>query len=264
MPSAGGDHGVMPLVIAHLSDTHFGYRPGSADRTRRVLEHLAALDPPADVVLVTGDVADHGTAEEYAEAQAVLGGWPGPAPMLVCPGNHDVRETYAAWRGLPTDVPANQAHRVGGVLFLMADSLVPAPEGERIDHGDLAPETLAWLDRELTDRGPGERAVVCLHHPPLDVGISLMDPIRLRDPEALAAVLARHEHVVAVLTGHIHSMSAGDVAGVAWRAPGGVASTVVLDAEGEPPITETLPPAYAVHLLDGDRLVTHWRALPTP
>ena len=63
---------------------------------------------------------------------------------------------------------------------------VPAGDGPRIDHGHLAPETLAWLDRRLAERLPGERAVVCFHHPPLDVHIGLMDPIRLDNPGDLA------------------------------------------------------------------------------
>ena len=37
------------------------------------------MDPRPDVLLVTGDVADHGLPEEYAEARAVLDAWPGPS-----------------------------------------------------------------------------------------------------------------------------------------------------------------------------------------
>ncbi|MFN8195441.1 MAG: metallophosphoesterase [Nocardioidaceae bacterium] len=257
------------LVIAHLSDTHFGGRWSPADRARRVLDHVAALHPPVDVVLVTGDIADHGTTEEYDEAAAVLGAWAGPAPMLVLPGNHDRREGYAAWRGAPADRPVNEAHRVGGVLFLMADSMVPAPEGERIDHGVLTEETLAWLDTELAARAPGERAVVCLHHPPVEIHIELMDPIRLVNAHALAAVLDRHDHVVAVLTGHAHSACATSY-DVMHRPlpvliPGGVASTVTLDAEPFPDITGELAPTFAIHFLSDDgSLVTHWRSLDMP
>ena len=80
------------FTIAHLTDTHFGNRPGVAERNRRVVEAVVRLAP--DVVIVTGDVADHGTAEEYAEAREVLGALPGP--VLWCPGNHDVREAFAS------------------------------------------------------------------------------------------------------------------------------------------------------------------------
>lgn len=261
------------LVIAHLSDTHFGGKGDPVGRARRVLTHLASLDPPVDVVLVTGDIADHGTPEEYAQAAAVLGEWPGPAPMLLCIGNHDVRAAYAAMRGLPPDRPTDEAHRVAGHLFVMLDSMVPAPEGERIDHGVLAPESLGWLDEQLSARAPGERAFVCLHHPPEPILLGLMDPIRLENAADLAAVLDRHDDVVAVLVGHAHSACA-----LAFHhmqrplpvlIPGGVVSTVTMDAEPFKAITTSLPPTYAVHFLadgpDGEaRLVTHWRSLPMP
>lgn len=250
------------LVIAHLSDTHFGQHDQVAARTRLVLEHLAALDPPVDVVLLTGDIADHGTEAEYAEAAAVLGEWAGPAPLLVCPGNHDSREGYAAFRGQPADRPVNQAYRVGGALFLMADSMVPAQDGHRIDHGFLAPETLAWIDSELAGRGPDEPAYLCLHHPPVTIHLGLMDPIRLRNEAALAEVLAKHQGVVAVLTGHAHSACATTFAGLPTLVPGGIASTVPVDAEPYPTITRKLAPMFALHLVGDDgRLVTHWRAL---
>lgn len=253
------------LMIAHLSDTHFGGRSSAAGRAHRVLDHLASMDPPVDVVLVTGDIADHGLPEEYAEAERVLGSWAGPAPLLVLPGNHDVRAAYAAWRGLPADEgPLHRAHRVAGSLFVMLDSLVTAPAGERIDHGELDAAGLAWLDQRLTEREPGEAAYVCLHHPPVDIHHSRMDPIRLRDPDAgrLAEVLGRHRDLRAVLCGHVHSACATTVAGLPVLAGGGVASTVTLDAEELPFITTLLPPSFALHLVGDDgRIVTHWRAV---
>jgi 3',5'-cyclic AMP phosphodiesterase CpdA len=253
------------LTIAHLSDTHFGGRFSPATRARRVLTHLATLDPPVDVVLLTGDIADHGTDEEYAEATMILGEWVGP-PMLLCPGNHDVREGYAVMRGLPADGPVNESHRVGGALFCMLDSMVPAPPGERIDHGHLTADTLAWLDRELAGRTTEEPAFVCLHHPPVTIHLGLMDPIRLDNPDELAAVLDRHDGVVAVLVGHAHSACATTFEHprrpLPVLVPGGVVSTVTMDAEPFPTITGDLPPTYAVHVVDAGRIVTHWRSLP--
>jgi Icc protein len=252
------------LTIAHLSDTHFGGHPSAESRARRVLAHLAAMDPGVDVVLVTGDIADHGTHEEYVEAAEVLGSWAGPAPVLTCPGNHDIRNAYLAGLrpSLGAVTRADEAYRVGGALFVMLDSLVAAPEGERIDHGELAPESLEFLDHQLAGREEGEPAYVCLHHPPVPVHIDLMDPIRLREPEALAAVLGSHDDVRAVLVGHAHTMCASTFAGLPMLVGGGVASTVTLDAEDLPLITHELGPSYAVHIVGDDgRVVTHWRTL---
>lgn len=254
-------------VIAHLSDLHVGGPWSPADRARRVLAHLVGYDPPVDVVVLTGDLAEHGSEQEYAEVAALLAQWPGPGPVLTCPGNHDVRTGYAALRGLPGTGPVNEAHRVAGALFLMLDSMVPAPPGQRIDHGHLAPETLAWLDAELSAPERGEPALVCLHHPPVEIHLGLMDRIRLANAEELAAVLDRHDDVVAVLAGHAHSACATTYSLMARPVPvlipGGVASTVTADGEPLADITADLPPTFAVHVLDdAGGLVTHWRSLP--
>ena len=58
-----------------------------------------------------------------------------------------------------------------------------------------------------------------------------MDPIRLLDGDALAAVIDRHPHVVATLVGHAHTMAATTFAGRPLLIGGGVVSTVTADAE---------------------------------
>ena len=84
-------------VIAHVSDTHFGGPPDARDRAERILAHLLEMDPRPDALVVSGDIADHGLPEEYAEARAVLDTWDGP--KIVGTGNHDVREQFVAQFG---------------------------------------------------------------------------------------------------------------------------------------------------------------------
>jgi Icc protein len=45
---------------------------------------------------------------------------------------------------------------------------------------------------------------VCLHHNPVPIGCEWMNPIGLRNPDALFAVLERFPQVRAVLWGHVH------------------------------------------------------------
>jgi 3',5'-cyclic AMP phosphodiesterase CpdA len=95
------------LVVAHLTDTHFGHELGEAAyRTRLVLDELLRMDPRPDVLVHSGDVADHGYAEEYDEAVQVLSTWEGP--LVICPGNHDVRAPYVAAFLDGADGPANR------------------------------------------------------------------------------------------------------------------------------------------------------------
>ena len=66
------------MIVAQLSDLHF-MPPGelhfgidTAATTRAAVGHLNALDPRPDAVVVTGDIADSGTREQYEEARGVL------------------------------------------------------------------------------------------------------------------------------------------------------------------------------------------------
>jgi Icc protein len=207
-------------------------------------------------------VADHGLAPEYAEARAWLERWPGP--VAVCPGNHDVRTAFVEGLG----ISARSVVEAGGYRFVMLDSLIDAVAGERVDEGRLGEDQLAWLDARLGQSD--DPAFVCLHHPPTTIGLELMDPIRLIDGEALAAVLDDHPHVVATLVGHAHTMGATTFAGRPMLIGGGVVSTVTADAEQLPVVWYAAPPSLALHLVDEDeptsgsvpRVTTHWRALP--
>lgn len=243
------------LVIAHVSDTHFGNdTQDPAARNAAVMDHLLAMDPRPDVLVVTGDVADHGLPEEYAAARAWLDRWPGV--LAICPGNHDVRTAFVD--GL--HVETRTVVEVGDVRFVMLDSLVDADETGRVDSGRLGGDQLAWLDGVLAE--DASHTFVALHHPPTTIGLELMDPIRLVDGDALAAVVARHPQVVATLVGHAHTMGVTTYAGRPLLIGGGVVSTVTAHAEALPTLWYDAPAAFALHLVDDGRVTTHWRALP--
>jgi 3',5'-cyclic AMP phosphodiesterase CpdA len=214
------------------------------------------MNPRPDVLVVTGDVADHGLAHEYAEARAWLDRWPGA--VAVCLGNHDVRSAYV--EGLSRDARSVVEH--GGFRFVMLDSLVDAVAGERVDEGRLGADQLGWLDRQLG--ASDDPTFVCLHHPPTTIGLELMDPIRLMDADDLAAVLDHHPHVLAVLVGHAHTMGTTTFAGRPLLIGGGVVSAVTIDAEQVDTVWYAAPPTFALHLVDEQppRVTTHWRALP--
>ncbi|MDQ7804173.1 metallophosphoesterase [Amycolatopsis sp. A133] len=251
------------MIIAHLSDLHLDGEARAEDRVAAVLGYLGGLAEPVDAVVVTGDIADHGTAAEYARAAELL---KYPAPVLVCPGNHDVRAAFRA--GLldlpPSDGPIDLAQEIDGVLFAMCDSTIPGDGA-----GFLADETLAWLDGVLS--GGDGPAFVAFHHPPVEVGVPLVDAIRQSGPERLAAVLARHPRVTALLAGHVHTGASTTFAGVPLRIAPGVVSGSLLPAEpgGDSawaeggPLEYDRPPALLLHILHNDgRLTSHHRTIP--
>lgn len=255
------------FVFAQLSDVHLGQDRGDGgararERTERVLRYLDALPGELDAVLVTGDLADHGTAEEYALAAKLLAG-SRHTPLLHCPGNHDARGPYRAalLGGEPDDAsPVNQVHRLPGATFLMCDSSIPGRGDGRLDDA-----TLAWLDAELAAGPHDTPAFVCFHHPPVPLYGRYADQIRQYGEERLAAVLGGHRHVAALLCGHTHTPATTTFAGLPLVAAPGVVSTLKMpweeDAGG--PLDHGLPPLLAFHILDGSgRLTTHFRVVP--
>ena len=243
------------IVIGHLSDIHIDGSERSMQRARRVTRYLAGLPVPVDVVLATGDLADHGAAAEYEGVRDVLDI---PVPVLVCPGNHDVREPFRkVLLGEPaSDAPINRAHRVAGAFFAMCDSSVPGA-----DDGYLADETLDWLDAELTSAADLP-AFVCFHHPPVVLGQPFIDRIRQSGAERLSDVVGWHPNVVALLCGHAHTPAASTFAGRPLLVAPGVASTLMLPFEGDTLLDYDQPTLIAFHILDDDRrLTTHYRVV---
>jgi len=250
------------MIIAHLSDLHLDGGSRAEARVAAVMGYLSGFPAPVDAVVVTGDIADHGTAEEYARAAELL---EHPAPVLVCPGNHDVRAAFRA--GLLTlpasDGPIDLAREVGGVLVALCDSTIPGRSA-----GFLADETLAWLDDVLS--GGDGPAFVAFHHPPVEVGVPLVDAIRQSGSERLAAVLQRHPRVKALLAGHVHTGASTTFAGVPLRIAPGVVSGALLPVEPGAdrgwddggPLDYDRPPALLLHVLHDDgRVTSHHRVL---
>jgi 3',5'-cyclic AMP phosphodiesterase CpdA len=195
------------MILAQLSDPHICARGqrlfGRADTSAALeaaIRRLEAWPTPIDLVVVTGDLTEHGLPEEYAEFRRIMAGL--SAPFVVLPGNHDRRDALHAalgdTEGLPATGPFYYCIERFPLRLICLDSLV---EGQ--GSGRLGPEQLAWLDRTLAS-APERPTVVALHHPPFSTGISHVDRVGLEDAEALGAVVGRHGQVERVIAGHVH------------------------------------------------------------
>jgi 3',5'-cyclic-AMP phosphodiesterase len=249
---------VTQLVIAHVSDMHLDGGERALTRTRRVMDYLRECR--VDVIITTGDLADHGLVSEYEQVKAEL---VADVPVLMLPGNHDDRSAYRkVLLGQDGDAPINQAHRVGDVVFALVDSTIPGR-----DDGELAPETLDWLRATLAEADTP--VFVGLHHHPIALHNPLVDGIRLGNADDLAAIVTESPQVVAVLCGHAHAAAAGTFAGRPLIAAPGVASTIRLPWTTTDELTwsNTLDrndsPGVVFHVFDHDRkLTSHFRTLP--
>lgn len=257
------------MLIAQLSDCHI-MPPGqlaygvfdTAACLRAALAALAALRPRPDLILLTGDVSEDGSAASYEQARAILGA--APAPVHVIPGNHDDREAmrraFGADGYLPGQGPLHYVVDAGPVRIVALDTLVPGAPGGRLDA-----DALAWLDQTLA-AAPGRPTLVALHHPPFASGIAHMDAMALENPRALAQVLARHPQVERVVCGHLHRALMAGIGGRPAVACPSSCHQLSLDlAPGSRVSVSPDPSGYLLHLWrEGEGLVTHVGVVPSP
>src|SRR5207302_6644237 len=253
-----------PVQIAQISDLHIK-PPGSlaygrvdtAKALERCVVALNEFDPAPDFVVISGDLADTPTAEEYQHLERLLA--PLKLPFAGIPGNHDSRELMRA--AFPSAYafasgPLNQRIEAGGLDLLLLDSSV-----NRKPHGELEESTLRWLDTTLAS-SPDRPAQLFLHHPPFKAGTWHMDRQNLLNAGELEAIIRRHPRVQLVATGHIHRAALTMFAGVPTTICPAPNHAVDLDLDHlQEPSFKVEPPAFHLHTrFAGDafgHVVTH-------
>ena len=238
------------MIIAQISDTHLALDTPDAERRRRDFEStiadINALDPPADVIVHSGDIVHNGRQDEYAEAVALLA--KARAPVYVLPGNKDDRTNlcaaFSTRRYLaPSSEFIDYAIEDYPVRLIALDTLKPGR-----NRGEFRSEQARRLS-ELIDAEPDKPIAVFTHHPPFEVTVgpdrfhfeTMESMSRLRD------VLQRCERIVAVFSGHVHRAAAGRVG----RIPASVVPCIatILRKGDYPPPMKTRP-VYHLHRFD--------------
>ena len=137
------------------------------DTINRMLPQIG----PVDLAIVTGDLTDFGTAEEYQRFREIME--PLEIPYRAIPGNHDDREVMRAgfsdqaW--MPRAGPINWMQEFADLVLIGLDSSVPGKP-----HGHLSDATLEYLVQAL-DSANGKTVIVGIHHPPFLTGKEKMD-----------------------------------------------------------------------------------------
>jgi 3',5'-cyclic-AMP phosphodiesterase len=243
-----------PVLLAQLSDLHLcdeweGVDPAS--QVKQVVDTVSALPNSVDAVVVTGDLTDDGSEENYRRARHLLE--PLRVPIHVLPGNHDDRRRLREAFDLPGsgEEPVNYSVRVGELRLVALDSVVPGR-----DPGAYDPEQLRWLDEELR-RDSEAPTVLAVHHPPLATGAPDWDAINLEpsDRRALGEVVARHPQIRAILGGHLHRAATAILAGCAVFSGPSACLQVRPDFTGNQ-VEFVQPPGFALHVLRGGDFVS--------
>lgn len=162
---------------------------------QRVITHYQSGDWLADRAVITGDLIQDDSAEAYDRFRELLL----PLKMRVhcIPGNHDVRELMQPVCCAPPFSYCAQ-EEIGSWLLIGLDSCVTG------DAGGLV--TAEELER-LSDTVAGSSAkhvMVCLHHPPVDMGSAWLDTVGLRNGAEFLKYLQSLGRVRLAVFGHVH------------------------------------------------------------
>lgn len=212
-------YGAPSHTILHLSDTHFveNRRPlyGAIDSDVQLEKFLTRLQASAvqpDAIILTGDLADHGSPDAYERLRAMLEPVASAygCELVWVMGNHDNRETF---RDKLLDDrsgaknPIDRVIDVGGLRIIALDSTVPGHH-----HGEFDDEQLSWLEQELEISAPNG-TLLAMHHPPLPTPLPLLQFVELREADRLGS-LVKNTDVRGILAGHFHYSSHSQIAGV--------------------------------------------------
>lgn len=251
------------MLIAQISDTHILARSSDlasaqarAENLKRCVADINAQRP--DIVIHTGDIVQHGQAEEYGHVREILA--PLEAPFYLIPGNRDDNETLRQAFGDQDYWPetGDFLHYAVERHALRLVALDSTASGER--KGVFCAERRAWLEATLSAQ-PERPTVLLIHHPPFDI-IDYFEGgyRRQEEAEALTALVSRHPQVVRLICGHVHRQTRQAWAGTIATTMTSVAVDVCRDLD-RPEVKEQ--PMYQLHRLsDESELVSRTQVVP--
>ena len=197
------------MLIAHTSDFHiFADAPETSlvrsdivEATRKVVADIANFSPRIDAVMITGDLADGGSADDYALVKDILS--PIKVPIFAVPGNHDARMGFrAAFEDRLPFGPGPKLDYETSIADLRIIALDTLIEGEV--PGGLDDGQIDWLAERLAETT--ERlTLILMHHPAFPSTIKTLDQMALLGGHSkFETLITQYRGPLRILSGHIH------------------------------------------------------------
>ena len=193
------------MKFLHLSDTHI-HAINNNDELQKRLDYIQREYPEHNVIL-TGDVTDDGSKEQYEIASKIL-----DPRWYLCPGNHDygvIGSFYSEEAAERFDFFARDDfigkmplvyHPAEGVIFICLNSNLKTPDPFDFACGEIGFGQTFNLKEILANPSIKDSVkIVCLHHHPFIHGDPAME---LQDAKDF--IRAIYGKVDILLFGHKH------------------------------------------------------------
>lgn len=250
--------------IIQITDTHIvpdgELAYGKVDTAAALAKAISTINRilpqigPVDLVIVTGDLTDFGSAEEYHRFRSLME--PLVIPYRAVPGNHDHRETmraaFADQAWMPKDGPIDWILEFPDIVLIGLDTLV-----QDAPYGQLSEQSLAFLMKSMASY-LAKPFLIGLHHPPFATGIQAMDRQNLRQAEPLRDILNTHPARSRLICGHVHRNLVTEWGGVICQISPGISHAVTLEQRVDATNTLTIEPGgFMLHEMREKNLVSH-------
>ncbi|WP_026244349.1 3',5'-cyclic-AMP phosphodiesterase [Dasania marina] len=187
------------LRVLQLTDSHLGEQPGErllnldTDHSlSAVLDLIEQEQDGCDLLLATGDIANHASVAAYQRFQRLT---QHVAPeTLWLPGNHDDPTLIEQALGQPLVKSATLA----GWLIIMLDSTARGLVG-----GSFSEQELHYLQQQLDNAGDSH-VLLCLHHHPVNIGCAWLDEQKVSNADDFFTIVDSCPQVRGIVWGHVH------------------------------------------------------------
>lgn len=209
------------MKILHISDIHYrknyevddkGYK-GILYKMQNplipleyCLKRAEKEHPGIDCLVISGDLTEDGTPEDYTELKTFINNKIGDIPIIVTLGNHDNKVSfYKGWLEKDEgDVPYNAIKNIGDIVFISWDN---SKQGN--PDGYISEEQMNWL-KTAFEENKDHHIILLTHHHFIEHQASVPS---VRHEKEFEELLQRY-HIDCLLCGHTHHKFAfvyGDV-----------------------------------------------------
>ncbi len=202
--------------VIWISDLHFVAKGRVQNHDPRVrlqaaINHINEHHKDATCCVISGDMVDRGTAEDYAALAKMLKTLTIPVYPMV--GNHDNRALFKEHLPLP-DMGGSDfiqyAIETKDAVLLCLDSLKPGS-----DAGAYCSNRQTWLSEKL-DHYADQPVILFIHHHPMPLGLPMQDQDRLLDGQDFLSLMAGRSNIRHLCIGHIHRPMSGVINDIAF------------------------------------------------
>ena len=202
------------LKVIWASDLHFtsegnvlGYDPRV--RLGAMVEHINAYHSDADFCIVSGDMVNRGSRQDYDGLASYLGQL--SIKILPMMGNHDhrgqMRETFSVPQSCMPDFIQYSVSTPEGLIACLDTQKTGSDAGEFCDM------RRDWL-MDTLQKAKSQHVYLFMHHPPHCLDLPMQDQDRMENGDAFLDLVSSFDCVKYLFMGHVHRPISGLVGGL--------------------------------------------------